>query len=112
MPSNNILIQRFPNPRCIQLPKGRLFFEKYERVNRHALATTQVRIARTYVRKIGLRRHRTRRFGPRKKRKRRQQDGAGLNIAAAKDLGKRAAGSKLGKMMINYAIDYIPAACK
>ena len=49
----------------IQLPNGRVFFAKYERVNSHALAPTQVRIARTYVRKLGLRRQRIRRFGPR-----------------------------------------------
>ena len=28
------------------------------------------------------------------------------------DLGRRVAGSKLGKMMINEAIDYIPTAYK
>ena len=43
---------------------------------------------------------------------RRQQAGAGPGIATVIDLGKRAAGSKLGKMMINDAIDYIPTAYK
>ena len=52
MPRNNILLRRLPNARCI--------------VNRHALAPTQVRIARMYVRKIGPRRKRMRRFGPKK----------------------------------------------
>ena len=33
-------------------------------------------------------------------------------VATAIDLGKRAAGSKLGKMVINDAIDYIRTACK
>ena len=33
-------------------------------------------------------------------------------MATAIDLGKKAAGSKLGKMMINDALDYIPAAYK
>ena len=42
----------------------------------------------------------------------RQLAGAGLDIATAMDLGKRVAGSKLGKMMINDAIDYIPTAYK
>ena len=53
MSRNNILVQRLPNLRRVQLPDGRVFFAKYKRVNRHALAPTQVRIARTYVRKIG-----------------------------------------------------------
>ena len=52
MPRNNILLRRLPNERRV--------------VNRHALAPTQVRIARMYVRKIGPRRKRMRRFGPRK----------------------------------------------
>ena len=112
MPRNNILLWRLPNPRCIQLPNGHVFFAKYQRVNRHTLASTQVRIARTYVRKIGQRRQRIRNIGPRNRRKRRQQTGAGLDIAAAIDLGKRTAGSKLGKMMINDAIDYIPMVYK
>ena len=69
-------------------------------------------MARTYVRKIGPRRQRIRRFGPRNKRKRRQQAGTGLEIVTAIDLGKRTASSKLGKMMINDTIDYIPIAYK
>ena len=106
MPKNNIFLQRFPNPSCVQLPNGRVFFAKYGRVNRHALAPTQVRIARTYVRKIRPRRQRIGRFGRRNKRKRRQQADAGLDLAMAIDLGKRAAGSKLGKMMINDKVVY------
>ena len=89
MPTNNILLQRLPNPRRIQPPNGRFFFVKYQRVNRHALALTQVRIARTYVLKIGPKRQRIKRLGPRNKGKRRQQAGTGLNLATAVDLGKR-----------------------
>ena len=66
----------------------------------------------TYVRKIGLRQQRIRKIGPRNKRRRRQQVGAGLKIATAIDLGKKVAGSKLCKMMINDAISYIPMAYK
>ena len=40
---------------------------------------------------------------------RRQQAGAGLDLSTTIDLGRKAAGSKLGKMMIN---DYIPIAYK
>ena len=109
MPRNNILLRKLPNPWRIQLPNSRIFFAKYKRGNRHALALTQVRIARTYVRKTEMARQRIRQFGSRNKRKRRQQAGVGLHIATAIDLGKRAAGSKLDKMMIN---DYIPTAYK
>ena len=55
MPRNNNLLRRLPNSRCVQLPNGRVFFAKYERVNRRALAPTQVRIASTYLQKIGPR---------------------------------------------------------
>ena len=49
MPRNKILLQRLPYLRLLQLPNGRVFFTKHNRVNRHALAPTQVRIARNYV---------------------------------------------------------------
>ena len=55
MPRNNILLRRLTNSRCVQLPNGRVFFAKYKRVNRHALAPTQVRIANTYLQKLGPR---------------------------------------------------------
>ena len=110
MARNNILLRMFSNPRRVQLPNGQVFFEKYERVNRHALAPTQIRIARSYVRKIGP--SRQGRFCLRKKGKRRQQAAAGLDVGTARELGKRASGSKLGKMMINDAIDSIPTAYK
>ena len=107
---NNILFRRVPNPRHVQVPNGRVFFAKYKRVNRHGLALTQVRIARTCVRKIGPRRQRIRRFDPRNKRTRRQQAATGLDLAMTIELVRRAAGSRLGKMMINDAIDTIPTA--
>ena len=60
MPKNNILLQRLPAPRRAQLPNGRVFFAKYLRVVRERLPE-QVKIRRTYVRKIGPRRQRCRR---------------------------------------------------
>ena len=57
-------------------------------------------------------RQRIRRIGPRNKRRRRKQAGAGLDLSTTIDLGRKAASSKLGKMMINDAIDYIPTAYK
>ena len=110
LPRNNILLRRLANPKRVQLLNGRVFFAKQERVHRHALAPTRVRINGTCVRKIGPRRQRKRRIGPRNRRRRRGQAGAGLNLSATIDLGRRAAGSSLGKTTINDAIDYLPTA--
>ena len=88
MTRNNILLLRLPNPRRVQLPNCRVFFAKYKRVHRHALAPTQVRIARRYVPKITPGRQRIRRFGLRNKRKKRQQVSADLNLVTATDLQK------------------------
>ena len=41
-----------------------------------------------------------------------QQAGSGLDLSTVIDLGTNAAGSKLGKMMINDVIDYIPKVYK
>ena len=88
------------------------FFAKDQRVYRHVLTPTHVRIARTYVRKIKPRQQRIKNIGPRNRRRRRQQARAGLDISAAIDMGIKTAWSKLGKMIINDAIDYIPTAYK
>ena len=112
MPRNNILLRKLPLPKWVQLPNGCVFFAKYQRAGRHALALTRARIARTYIRKIGPRWQRIRRIGPRYRRRRRQQASAGLDLSTAKTLGREAAGSKLGKMMVNDAMDYMPTAYK
>ena len=109
MPRNNILLRRLPAPKRVQRPNGRVFFAKYQRVGRHVLTPTR---ARTYVRKIRSRGQRIRRIDPRNMQKRSQQAGAGFDPSMAIDLGRKAVGSKLGKMMINDAIDYIPTAYK
>ena len=79
------------------------FFAKYQRVDRHVLTPTRVR-------KIRPRRQRIKKIGPRNRHRRRQQASAGLDLSTAIDLGRKAAGFKLGKMMINDAIDYILTA--
>ena len=112
MPRNNILLRRLEAPKWVQLPNGCVFFAKYQKVGRCALTLTRVRIARTYVRKIGPRGQRIKKTGPRNRRRRRQQAGAGLGLSTAIDLGKKAAGPKLGNMMINDATDYIPTTYK
>ena len=85
---NNILLRRLAQPRRVTLPNGRTFLARYERVNRASLYPTNVRIKRTYTRKIGPSRERK----PRKKQ--RQQEGSGYidsqNIIRGIDLGKRA----------------------
>ena len=110
MPGNNILLQRFPAPKWVHLPNGCVIFAKYQRFGRHALTPTRVvKISRTYVRKIGPRKQRIRKIGPTT---RRQQADARLDLSTAIDLGRKAAGPKLGKMMINDALDYIPMTYK
>ena len=90
MPRNNILLQRLPAPKRVQLPNGRVFFAKCQRVGRDRLPE-RVRIRKTFVRKIGPRRQRIRKIGPRNQRRKRQQVGRGLDLSTAIDLGRRAA---------------------
>ena len=111
MPRNNILLKRLPAPKRLQLPNGRVFFAKYQRFGRDKLPE-RVKIRRTYVRKIGPRRQRIRRTGPRNQRRKRQQVCRGLDLSMAIDLGRRAIASRLSKMMVNDAIDYILTAYK
>ena len=76
-------------------PNGQVFFSKYQRVGSDGLPEC-VRIRRTYVKETNV--------------TRRQQVGRGLDLSMAIDLGRRAAGSRLVKMMIYDPIDYIPTA--
>ena len=55
---NNIFLQRLAQPRRVTLPNGRTFVARYGRVNRAGLYPTNVRIKRTYTRKIVPRRQR------------------------------------------------------
>ena len=110
MPRNNILLQRLPAPKWVQLPNGRVIFEKILRVGRDRLPE-RVRIRRTYLRNIGPRRQRIRRIGPRNQHRKRQQVGRGLDLSTAIDIVRKAAGSRLSKM-INNAIEYIPTVYK
>ena len=67
---NNILLKTFAQPKRVTLPNGRTFLARYERVNRVTLYPKNVKIKRTYTRKIGPRRQR-------KSRKKQQQEGSG-----------------------------------
>ena len=101
MPRNNILLRRFSAPKRVQIANDCVFFAKYQRVGRHALAPTRVRIAKTYARKIVPRQQKVRRIYTRNRWKRKQSAGAGRDLSTAIDFGRKAARSKFGKMMIN-----------
>ena len=97
---------------CMQLLNGWMFFAKYERIHRHVLAPTCLRINGTHVRKIGPRRQRKRRINSRSRQRRREWSGAELGLSTYIYLGRRAAGSNLDKAIINDVIDYLPTAYK
>ena len=111
------MLQKLFAPKRVQLPDGRLlllffFFARYQKVGRHVVNPTCVRIARINFRKIEPRRQRARRIGPGNQRRRRRRAIRGLDISTAMDLVRRETSSKLGKMIINVAIDYIPTDYK
>ena len=85
MPRNNILLQRLPQPRRVQLPNGRVFFAKYQRVGRCVLNPVHLRINRTHLQKVVSRRQRICRYGPQNKRRQRQRGGAGIDLSTAID---------------------------
>ena len=46
MPRNNVLLQRLPGPKRVQLPSSHVFFAKYQRVVRDGLPE-RVKIRKT-----------------------------------------------------------------
>ena len=106
---NNILLKKLAQPKRVILPNGRTFLPRYEHVNRAALYPTNVRIKRTYTRKIGPR-------GQRKSRKKQQQEGSGCidlqNIIKGINLGKRAADTEVGHMIVDDVMSLIPRSYK
>ena len=102
MPRNNILLRELFQT---QLPNGRTFYARYERTSRHVLNSTNVRIQRMYVRKIG----------PRYQQKRRQRQGRCALVDPSVvmseiNLAKRVANTDLGKMIIIDTINFVPTA--
>ena len=99
---NNILLQKSPQPNLVNLPNGRTFYARYQRVNRDTLYPTKVRIRRTYVQKIGPRRQRKRRRG---------QTGSGYvdsdKLMCRLNLAKRDANMELGKTIIDEAVSLL-----
>ena len=106
---NNVLLRRLAQPRRVTLPNGQTFLARNERVNRTSLYPTNVRIKRTYMRKIDPRRQR-------KPRKRQQQQGSGYidsqNIIRGINLGKRAANTEVGHMVVDDVVGLIPRGYK
>ena len=106
----SILLQRLPQLQRVQLANDCVFFAKYQRVGRHALNTTRVRINRTYVQKVGPQRQRIHKYRLRNKCRQKHQAGAAIDLLTATDLTKKAAGSPIGKMTIKDAINALPTA--
>ena len=104
-PRNNVLLRSFAQARQVSLPNGRTFLARYERVNRASLYPTNVRIKRTYRRKIGPRRQRK----PRKKEQKGSEYINSQNIIRGIDLGKGAAntGIHLGKRAANTEVGHM-----
>ena len=83
---------------------------KYQRVGRHALNSTRLRINGTYKQKISLRRQRICRYKQTNTCRQRQQAGASIDLSTAIELGKKVGGSSVGKMIIIDAINARPTA--
>ena len=117
MVKRHIILRKRANPKTVNLPNGRSFVSKWERINRKQLP---INIRVNKVRTIGPRRNNQQiyfnltREGFRKikqKRKAARQSGKGLGsnlIKAGFDLGSKALGSDIGKKLINKGIDNIP----
>ena len=117
MVKRHIILRKRANPKTVNLPNGRSFVSKWERINRKQLL---INIRVNKVRTIGPRRNNQQiyfnltREGFRKikqKRKAVRQSGKGLGsnlIKAGFDLGSKALGSDIGKKLINKGIDNIP----
>lgn len=130
--AKHIILRKRPEPVRVNLPDGRSFTSKWERVSRKQLPIN-IRITRN--RNIGPRRNNRaiylnqaaptlkkirnrrkqevlKRLGPVYDRLLQQQRGSGLASDLAKtglELGSRALGSEFGRRLINKGIDSIPS---
>lgn len=101
MPRDSILLRKLTTLKRIQLPNGRVFYAKYARVGGENLSPN-IRVRRRYVGKIG----------PKRPRKRRQnQVGNGLpseaTLKIAYNVRRKALGSNFRKMLVKEGIDYL-----
>ena len=111
---DKIVLRRRASPKVVNLPDGRSFSAKYERISRKQLPRN-IRVKR--ARKVGLRRNNRRILlnltapALRKiKRKRRQADrGLGGDLRKMEiQMGSTALNSSIGRKLINKGIDNIP----
>ena len=112
-----VILRKRAYPKVVNLPNGRSFTSKWERISKKQLPTN-IRVKRN--RTIGPRRNNRRILlnlaAPafrkiKAKRKKQAQIGKGIASDLAKasiELGSRALGSEIGKKIINKGIDSIP----
>ena len=90
-------------------PKQSNISRGYEHINRASLYPPNVRIKRTYTQKICPRRQR-------KLKKKQQQEGSGFinsqNIIRGVNLGKRAANTEVGRMIVDDVVGLISRGYK
>ena len=117
MVKRHIILRKRATPKTVNLPNGRSFVSKWERISRKQLPIN-IRVNR--VRTIGrnnhwiyfnLAREGFRKIKQKRKAAARQQSGKGLGSDFAKmglNLGSKVLGSDIGKKLINKGIDSIP----
>ena len=119
MVKQTIILRKRAAPKVVNLPNGRSFTSKWERISRKQLP---INIKVKKQRTIGPRRNNRmiylnlaapafRKIKARRKLERQKQSGKGLGsnlIKAGFDLGSKAIGSEFGKKLINKGIDNIP----
>ena len=89
MIKKHIILRKRANPKVVNLPNGRSFVSKWERISRKQLPIN----IKVYDRVVN------------------DQTGSGLGsnlVKAGFDLGAKALGSEFGKKLINKGIDNIP----
>ena len=111
---DKIVLRRRAGPKVVNLPDGRSFTAKYEKISRKQLPRN-IRVKR--ARKIGLRRNNRRILlnlaapALRKIMRKRRQAGSGLGGDLTKleiEMGSKALNSSIGRKLINKWIDNIP----
>ena len=123
MVNQTVILRKRAAPKIVNLPNGRSFTSKWERISRKNLPINiRVKIQRT----IGTRKNNRmiylnlaapafRKIKARRKKRLQQQVGKGLAsnlIKSGFDLGSKAIGSEFGKKLINKGIDNIPSIFK
>ena len=92
------MLRRRAIPKRVQLPDGRLFYAKYEKIGRANLPSN-INVRRAYTRTIGPRRH---------SRTRQRVRVIETVFKKACYLSKKAINSSLGKMLITEGLEYVP----